>query len=139
MSWSSWKKKEGILPFILSKGNIFNICVLSQCIMHWIYFQNIHTFTYQKALLHTLWLLVFKIVTSLQCIFKRSYSCARGTFLKNTTEARRNQCILKNCTVIIYIRCIFFFFLDIGYCFYWILSLFSFIRRTNLFRVFFFS
>ena len=34
------------------------------------HFQNIHTFTYQKTLLHTLLLLVFKIVESLQCILK---------------------------------------------------------------------
>ena len=32
----------------------FNICVLSQCIVYWIHFKNIHTFTYQKTLLHTL-------------------------------------------------------------------------------------
>ena len=48
----------------------FNICVLSQCIVYWIHFQNINTFTYQKTLLQTLSLLVFKIVESLQCILK---------------------------------------------------------------------
>ena len=32
-----------------------------------------HTFTYQKALLHTLLLLVSKIVESLQCIFNMKY------------------------------------------------------------------
>ena len=42
--------------------------VLSQYIVNLLRFQNIHTFTYQKALLHTLLLLVFKIVESLQCI-----------------------------------------------------------------------
>ena len=36
--------------------------VLSQCIVYWIHFQNIHTFTYQKTLLHTLLLLVSNIV-----------------------------------------------------------------------------
>ena len=36
----------------------------------YIYTYNIHTFTYQKALLHTLLLLVFKIVGSLQSILK---------------------------------------------------------------------
>ena len=30
-----------------------------------------YTFTYQKALLHTYMLLVFKIIESLQCIFKQ--------------------------------------------------------------------
>ena len=43
MSWSSRKKKRGI--FFPSERN-FNICVLSQCIMYWIRFENIHTFTY---------------------------------------------------------------------------------------------
>ena len=37
------------------------------------HFQNIYTFTYQKALLHTLLVLVFKIVESLQCILKEKY------------------------------------------------------------------
>ena len=36
--------------------------------MYWIHLQNIHAFTYQKKLLHTLLLLVFKIVKSLKCI-----------------------------------------------------------------------
>ena len=39
-------------------------------IEYWIKFQNIFIFTYQKALLHALLLLVFKIVDSLQCILK---------------------------------------------------------------------
>ena len=35
MSWSSRKKKEGIfVPFILSEGNFFKICDLSQCIVY---------------------------------------------------------------------------------------------------------
>ena len=52
------------------KRAFLNICVLSQCIVYRIYFQNIHSFTYQKTLLHTLLLLVFKIVKYLQCILK---------------------------------------------------------------------
>ena len=36
--------------------------------MYCIQFQNIRTFTYEKTLLHTLFLLVFKIVQRLQCI-----------------------------------------------------------------------
>ena len=52
MSWGLRKKKEGIfLPFILPEGNLFKICVLSQYIVYWIHFQNIHTFTYKKAFL----------------------------------------------------------------------------------------
>ena len=48
--------------------DFFNICVLSQCILYWINLQNRYTFTYQKTLLHTLLLLVSKIVVSLHCI-----------------------------------------------------------------------
>ena len=46
--------------------------------MYQIHFQNIQTFTYQKALLYTLLLLVFKIVKSVQCIRKdtiKAYFC----------------------------------------------------------------
>ena len=32
------------------------------------HFQNIHTFTYQKTLLHTIFVLAFKIVESFQCV-----------------------------------------------------------------------
>ena len=48
------KERAFLVPFILSEWNYFNICVLSQCIVHWIHFQNIHIFTYQKTILHTL-------------------------------------------------------------------------------------
>ena len=56
------KNRAFFLPFTLSEGNFFKICVSSQCIVYWIHFQNIHTFTYQKALLYTLLLLVPKII-----------------------------------------------------------------------------
>ena len=63
------KKKTFFVPFILCKGNIFQIWVLSQCIVYWItHFQKINTFTYQKILLHALLLLLSKIDESLQCI-----------------------------------------------------------------------
>ena len=57
------KKRTFFLSFILSKGNFFKICVLSQCILYWIQFQNIHTFTYQKILLYEL-LFLTKHLTS---------------------------------------------------------------------------
>ena len=38
--------------------------------MYWIHSRNIHTFTYQKILLHALLLPVSKIVENLQCILK---------------------------------------------------------------------
>ena len=52
------KKRAFFVALILSEEIIFNVCVLSQCILYWIElyyivlnFQNIHPFTYQKALL----------------------------------------------------------------------------------------
>ena len=42
--------------------------------MYRIHFQNIHTFTYQKALLHTLLILVFETVESHQRILKLNKS-----------------------------------------------------------------
>ena len=72
------RKKRAFLYrfFFLPKGNFFKICILSQCIVYWTHFQNIHTFTYQKTLLHTTLLLISKIVERLQCILK-SYFCAK--------------------------------------------------------------
>ena len=64
------KERAFFVSFILSEGNFFKICVLYQCIVYWIHFQSIRTFAYQKTLLYTLLLLVFKIVESLQCILK---------------------------------------------------------------------
>ena len=39
------KEKAFLVPFIFSKENFFpkEICVLSQCIVYWIHFQNIHS------------------------------------------------------------------------------------------------
>ena len=67
-----WKKRAFFVMFILSEGNFCNICVLSQCIVYWMHFQKIHTFTYKKILLHTLLLLAFKIINRLECILKFS-------------------------------------------------------------------
>ena len=63
MSWSSRKQKEGIFCTIYFVRRYFfkRNCVLSQCIVCRIHFQNIHTFTYQKKpLLHTLFSLFLK-------------------------------------------------------------------------------
>ena len=68
MSWSPWNKKECISLFCPKE--FFKHLCSTQCIVYWINFQNICTFTYQKLLLHTLLLLVLKIVESLQCILK---------------------------------------------------------------------
>ena len=54
-----WIKSKTAMSWILEKKKREN--VLSQ-LVYWIKFHNIHTFTYQKVLLHTLLLLVFKIL-----------------------------------------------------------------------------
>ena len=59
------KKRAFFVPFLLPEGNYLKIYVLFHYIVYWIHFQNIHAFTYRKTLLHTLLLLVFKIVKSL--------------------------------------------------------------------------
>ena len=71
MSWSSKKNKQDIFwtAFIVWR-NLFDICILSQCIVYWIHFHNIHTFIYQKTLLHTICCLFLKSFEILQCIFK---------------------------------------------------------------------
>ena len=56
------EKKGFFCTVYFVQRDFFNICVLSQCIVHWIHFQNRRTFIYQKTLLHTLLLLVFKTV-----------------------------------------------------------------------------
>ena len=63
LAWARPRKRKNrafFLPFILSKGNFFNICVLSRCLVYWIHFHNIHTFIYQKTLLHTQFCLFLK-------------------------------------------------------------------------------
>ena len=49
MSWNSQKKKESTFCTVyFVRRKFFSICVLSQYIVYWIHFQNIHTFTYEK-------------------------------------------------------------------------------------------
>ena len=62
------RKKEGI--FCTTYFIFFNIfiCILSQCIVCWIDFQNILTFTHQKTLLYTL-----------SCLFLKSSKALSGS------------------------------------------------------------
>ena len=87
MSWSSQKKKKGIFCtiYFVQRNFFFLIFVSSQCIVYWIHFQNINTFTYQKTLLHTLFLLVFIIVRSLQRIL--NLVCLRFCLLVNIAQS----------------------------------------------------
>ena len=71
LCWVGARERRKRATFVLHtlwEGNYVNIFVSSQCLAYWIHFQNIHTFVYQKALLHILLLLVLKIVESLNCI-----------------------------------------------------------------------
>ena len=70
MELSKEKRGHFLYRLFCLKEIFFKICILSQYIVYWIHFQNIHTFTNQKTLLLTLLLLGFKIVKSLQHILK---------------------------------------------------------------------
>ena len=75
MSWALRIKEEGIFCTIYFVWRLLSKICVSQCIVYWIDFQNIHTFTYQKTLLYTLLLLVSEIAKSLQCILKGALLC----------------------------------------------------------------
>ena len=89
MSWSSRKKKEGIFCTVyFARRNFFNIRVLSQCIVYWIHFQNMHIFTYQKTLLHTLFCLFLK-----SCIFKSNKPIILEEFFINYWRSGSVTCL----------------------------------------------
>ena len=79
------KKRAFFVPFILSEGNFFNICVLSQCKVYWIHFQNIHTFTYQITLLHTLFCLLLNSSKAFTVFLIGKYGQAKKTISSNET------------------------------------------------------
>ena len=82
------KKSSFFEPFILSQRNFFKICISPLCIVYWMRFQNIQTFTYQKALLHRLLLLNSKIVESLQCILKNFFDLDRKKLQETQSDVR---------------------------------------------------
>ena len=78
------KKRASFLPFFylfiylfiylfFDQRKFFNICVLSQCIVEWIHFQNINAFTYQKTLLHRDFCLFLRHSEALSVSLSRSY------------------------------------------------------------------
>ena len=80
MRWRSRKKKEGIFCTVyFVRRKFFNICVLSHCIVYWIQFQNMHSFTYQETLIHTLFCLFLKSskIFSVSLNKKQSYKIAK--------------------------------------------------------------
>ena len=72
VSWSSRKKNKNIFctVYFARRNFFFNICVSSPCIVYWINFQNIHTFEYQKAFLHTLFCLFLKSLEAFSLSFQ---------------------------------------------------------------------
>ena len=89
VNWSSWKKKEGIF------------CVLLQCIVYWIHFKNIHTFTYQKILLHIIFCLFLKsskaFSVSLSFLSKLLYSTSNVKDKMKTMWAPDNVKKISDC------------------------------------------
>ena len=68
---SQKETKDIFCNVYFAQRTFFNICVLSQCIVYWIHFQTIHTFRYQKALLHTLFYLFLKSLKTFSVSLKR--------------------------------------------------------------------
>ena len=68
-------KKGLFVLFTLSKGIFFNFCVLSQCIVYWIRFQNIHTLS--KTVLHALFCLLLKLLKAFSVFLKKKKSCGK--------------------------------------------------------------
>ena len=73
------EKKDIFCNVYFARREFFETCVLSQFIVYWMHFQNIHTFLHIKKH-YTLLLLVFKIV-----FLKRKYLCAVCTILQRAT------------------------------------------------------
>ena len=82
------KKGAFLVPFVLSEGNSFNICALSQCIVYWIMFRNIPTFTYQKTLFHTLFCLFLK---SLKAFSASSITFIRFQKISDSKKVKKQQ------------------------------------------------
>ena len=99
--WASERKKSAFfVTFSSSEGNLFNVCVLCQCIMYWIHFQNIkHTFTYQKTLLHKLLLLVLKSSKAFSGSLKELRNYNRNFFFVSATRIGENTTSILNCYV----------------------------------------
>ena len=65
-------KRVFFVPFILSEGSFFNICGLSQCVVHWLQLQKNSYFYLSKNITPYTFLLNFKTVESLQSILKQA-------------------------------------------------------------------
>ena len=81
------KNRTFFIPFVLSEGNFFDICVLSHCVVCLIHFQN-NILLYIKKLFHTLFTLLLKSVQSLQCI--------HGTIIRTGITYRKIPCYMHD-------------------------------------------
>ena len=75
------KKRACFVPFILSEGYFFNICVLSQSVVPEYTFRNIHTFPYQRTWLHTLFCFFLKSSKAFSISLKRDSNTGAGVQL----------------------------------------------------------
>ena len=88
MSWSSRKKNR--VHFFICLKKFLNICVLSQCIVQWINFQNnVYTFKYQKH-----------YFVHFCCLFLKSLK-AFSVFLRHI-QAYSDLCVTLACTTVPY-------------------------------------
>ena len=93
MRWSLRKKKRGHFLYRFSfaqKDIFFNVCVLSQCVVNWMHFQNIHSFTYQKTLLDTLFCMILKLSKA----FSESLSNRNNTIETLSIEVKNKKTLL---------------------------------------------
>ena len=72
------KMENSTLTFLHSR---LSSCFLSQCIVYWINFQNIYTYTNQKTLLHTLF-----------CLFLKSLKAFSVSLILRKTPVLKDRC-----------------------------------------------
>ena len=53
MELTKEKREHFLYQIFCQKEILFSICVLSPCVVYWLHLQNIHSFAYQKTLIHT--------------------------------------------------------------------------------------
>ena len=95
MIWSSRKKTGSIFcTFCFARRKSYKSW--SQWIVHWMHFQNRHTFIYQKTLLHALFFL-FKIVEIRQCVLMDKQS--KWIFILNYCEKN----MMKQCNILVFV------------------------------------
>ena len=80
------KRKKSAFFIYFVRREFFNIWVLSHCIVYWINFQNIYTFTYQKQLLHTLLFSKSAKAFSVSLNKEKSSCCLETRYISDVTS-----------------------------------------------------